>query len=256
MIEDRVGAVLDYLDVPLVRPVRLKPISKSWGLWTFKTLSFVACCLFSIFVIDRQGIPFWAGYFGLQAEAAVTQKWVGDNYTAVKGVPTKLTFYHLIVQCEQGTASVVISNSGIYDSVKVGDQIRIHYFSWAPNHPSIDIDKPAGFTLFYDFIFQLIFIPIGLIFLVYQWLLVRKQKYLLMNGTAVRASVTGSSQGATCFYYEFELGKKIWKDNFVTGLFHNKFYNKGDEIVVLVDPKNPKNHLRFGDWQLFWELSK
>jgi hypothetical protein len=254
VIEDRVGAVLDYLDVPLVRPVRLKPFSKSWDLWTVKILCFVACCLFSVFVIDRQGIPFWAAYFGLPTEATVIQKWVGNNYTAVKGVPTKLTFYHLVVQFEKGTATVVVSNS-VYDGVKIGNQVPIHYFSWAANHPSIDIDKSAGFSLLYDFIFQLIFVPIGPIFLIYQWFTAQKQKYLLLNGTVVRATVTGCTRYAAYFFYEFELGEKIWKDSFMSGPFHSKFYNSGDEIIVLVEPRNPENHLRFADWQFFWELS-
>jgi len=218
------------------REVQLTPFSKSCLLWLVSSLTVIGFLSLSIFAFYSATLPILADHYGLPARATVSEKWVYNG-----GVKNGISLRLRLSYNERSVEKTVSTN--VYKSLQPGQELDIRYLSWAPQFPSLDMDRLSESDLYFQFSLLSLFGLVGPSFFIYIYLLSRKQKYLLINGKTVVAKIINSQKNN--HKYEFEAENQIWKGKvkIITGVL----YKERKEVSVLFESglrtKRPFNSL-------------
>lgn len=136
----------------------------------------------------------------------------------------------------------------VYQKYKVGDVIDIHYLEMFSNYPSLD-EVPDDKIIFYCFVVGLLVVAL------YFTLKLRKQRFFLVQGTAVvgvvmnfeKLNTKGSGLYLLKTVYQYGM-VKIEKTFVATN-------EESGNVIVLINPKNPKRSMLLNSG-FFWQMTE
>jgi hypothetical protein len=252
--EQRYAIIQKFLDQLQTSPrkVFLKPPLKNIFLW-IKTIFWLAFFAFIGIIYDFSNLPFLAGHFGTSQEGIIIEK-CPLQPTNGRGYPCAIRVKYGNWENEFGVYM------DFYNCSVEGQQVKVRYLSSFPEMSALDINKPVGIRLFILISLLLVVNGMSLFVIVGIGFRFIKQKYLLANGV-VALGVIDNVSNFGAFYqgipdpehpmltYNFEFNQRLYRGRMWR--FDYMDCNLQDEVVVLVDPKNPNRNIPYDEDHFF-----
>lgn len=194
-----------------------------------------------------------AAHWGQRTVARVVDKHLAESYGTLPAywglsAPALGVEYSIGDQLQQADMNDL--SHRVYDRTQIGDKVDIHYLPSFPGKPSLDSDppspfKPLGFLL-------VIFLPCLFI-----WAF-NAERRLLRMGLLTEGWVTRIDP-AKWWLLDFSSTAYVsfsWERKNYTAATTVKGYGgqnqPGDRVIVLVNPRNPKDNIVYDDLAFSW----
>src|SRR5579872_1562298 len=159
------------LDVPIPRKLKFRPFIEAWDIWGSFYLSACLVIFYSFLITNFVQSPYLSFRYGKPTLATISSLYdekgrYGYEYYI------KVNYLDNYIE-EQGTIEIPLV---VYQALKKGEMVNIHYLSLFYEHPSLDISPPWSADFLYYIMFILLLIPVGLF---------GNNRYLLVRGKVV-----------------------------------------------------------------------
>jgi len=225
---------LQELDVPIPRKLKFRPFMEAWDIWGMIYLSIVVFMIYLFLITYFLQSPYLSSRYGKPALATISNLYNESGRNGYKYY-IQVDYLDNFIK-ENGTIEISPDD---YRGLKMGNLVPIHYLSVFHTHPSLDMSSPWSVEFAYYVIFFFFLLPVGLF-----W----NSRGLLVRGRAIVGQVSNLNDEIHNNKYgvNFTFEGKAYRVNFGIFKISGKSYfeyKPDQEVIVLVNPKRPKNNI-------------